>query len=107
MECADGFACCGIVVQRVRRCEVDKERFLDVNGFSAEYDIPLEKRVSKYRKGRVRDSSRASISVAERVQGRSEAWKAETRHKQVVTAIVAFIIFLCVIAASVYMTFGM
>ena len=86
---------------------MNKERFLDVNGFSAEYDIPLEKRMNKYRKGRLRDSSRASISMTERLQGRSESWKADVRRKQVLTAIVAAVVFVCVIALSVYLTFGM
>lgn len=81
---------------------MDKERFLDVNGFSTEYDIPLEKRLNKYRKPRTRDSSRASISVTEKLQERSESWRTELRHKQVVTAIVAAAVFVLVVAFAVY-----
>jgi hypothetical protein len=45
--------------------------------------------------------------MTERLQGRSESWKADVRRKQVVTAIVAAVVFVCVIVLSVYLTFGM
>ena len=85
---------------------MDKERFLDVNGFSIEYDIPLEKRMNKYRSEHHRDSSRPSVNLTDCLAARSKAWQAKTRHKQVVIAIVAALIFACIVAASVYLTYG-
>jgi len=84
---------------------VNKERFLDVNGFSSEYDIPLEKRLNKYRKGSGRDSSRAVISETEKLGRRSALWRANVRRKQIIAAIIAAIVFAAVVALSVYLTF--
>lgn len=86
---------------------MDKERFLDVNGFNAEYDIPLKKRMKKYRMGRLRDSSRTTISLTERLEGRSEAWLKEVRRKQVLIGVIAAIVFALVVALAVYLTFGL
>lgn len=86
---------------------MDKERFLDVNGFSTEYDIPLERRLNKYRKGRISDSSRGSIPTTERLQKQSDSWRSRTRRTQIITAIVATIAVAAVIALSIYLTYGM
>jgi hypothetical protein len=88
---------------------VDKERFLDVNGFNSEYYIPLEKRLIKYRKwDRSSASSNASvIPVTERVQARSEQWRAETHRKQVIAAIGAGGLTALAVAASVFLTYGL
>ena len=88
---------------------MDKERFLDVNGFNSEYYIPLEKRLIKYKKW---DSSSASanapvIPVTERVQVRSEQWRAETHRKQVIAALGAGVLTALVVAASVFLTYGL
>ncbi|MDO4891542.1 MAG: hypothetical protein Q3963_09255 [Coriobacteriaceae bacterium] len=84
---------------------MNKERFLDVNGFSSEYDIPLEKRLNKYRKGSGRDSSRTVITETEKQGKRSALWRAKVRRKQIVVGIAAAIVFAAVIALSVYLTF--
>ena len=84
---------------------MNKERFLDVNGFSTEYDVPLEKRLIKYRKNPRRDSSRASVSLAERLDEKSRLWRAATRRKQIISAIVALVVFVFVVALSCYLTF--
>lgn len=85
---------------------MDKEQLLDVNGFSAEYDVPVRKRVRKYRMAPLRDSSRTMVSVTDRLQSRSDDWRADIHRKQVITAIVGAIVFALVVAASVYLTFG-
>ena len=85
---------------------MDKERFLDVNGFNSEYDIPLEKRLNKYRK---RDRSDAIggpvVPVTQRLQAQSDAWRNEVHDKQVICAIAAAVVVAIVIAASCYLTF--
>ena len=86
---------------------MNRERFLDVNGFSTEYDIPLDKRLNKYRKGQFKDATRSSVSETDILQRRSVAWRARTRRRQVIIALVAAVIFAIVIALSVYLTYGM
>ncbi|MDO4532688.1 MAG: hypothetical protein Q4C36_03095 [Coriobacteriia bacterium] len=88
---------------------MDKERFLDVNGFNSEYYIPLEKRLIKYRKW---DRSSASantpvIPVTERLQARSEEWRSDIHHKQVIAAICAGGFTALAVAASVFLTYGL
>ena len=86
---------------------MNKERFLDVNGFNSEYDIPLEKRLIKYRKSPRRDSTRASVSLTERLDEKSRLWRASTRRTQVISAIVALVLVALVVALSCYLTFWM
>ena len=88
---------------------MNKEQFLDVNGFNSEYDIPLEKRLNKYRKrGQVEvPRTSAAVPVVDRLAAQSEAWRAEMRRKQVITAFVAALVFVAVVAASVFLTYGM
>ena len=86
---------------------MDKERFLDVNGFNSEYDIPLEKRMNKYRK-RYRSEGQANapvVPVTERLQAQSDAWWKKTRHQQAVSALVAAVLVAIVILVSCYLTF--
>lgn len=88
---------------------MDKERFLDVNGFNSEYDIPLEKRMNKYRK-RYRSDAPASapvVPVAERLQVQSDAWWEKTRHQQAVSALVAAVLVAIIVLISCYLTFGL
>lgn len=87
---------------------MNKERFLDVNGFNSEYDIPLEKRLNKYRKRDQTNGPRTSavVPVVDRLAAQSDAWRAETRRKQVIAAFVAAVIFAAVVALSVYLTYG-
>lgn len=84
---------------------MNKERFLDVNGFSTEYDIPLEKRLNKYRNGKYKDASRISITETEKLSMQSSSWWSAIRRKQIITALVAIIVFALAIAGSVYLTF--
>ena len=84
---------------------MNKERFLDVNGFSTEYDIPLEKRLNKYRKGQFKDATRSSVSETDILQRRAASWRARTRRRQVVIALVAAPVFAVVVALSIYLTY--
>ena len=86
---------------------MNRERFLDVNGFSTEYDIPLEKRLRKYRKSSNRDASRLSVSETDILQRQSVSWRARTRRRQVLIALGAVVLFALVVALSVYLTFGL
>lgn len=86
---------------------MDKERFLDVNGFNVEYDIPLEKRLNKYRNGRAAGGSGVFVPETERLQARSDGWRSRVRRAQIVTALVGAIAFALVVALSVYLTYGM
>ena len=86
---------------------MNKERFLDVNGFSTEYDIPLEKRLNKYRGEKIKDTSRTSISATEKLQTQSEHWRGNVRRKQIIAAIVGILVFAAVVAAAVYLTYFM
>ena len=86
---------------------MEKERFLDVNGFNVEYDIPLEKRLNKYRNGRAAGGSGAFVPEAERLQARSGGWLSGVRRTQFVTALVGAFVFALVVALSVYLTYGM
>ncbi len=84
---------------------MDKERFLDVNGFSTEYDIPLRKRLNKYGRPRQRDTTRSSISLAERLAEQSYEWKAREVHKQRVQAVIAAAVFVLIIAAAISLAY--
>jgi len=84
---------------------VNKERFLDVNGFNIEYEIPLEKRLYKYQKGAPKGASQPVVSEIDRLDLQSKKWRGDIRRKQVIIAIAAAIIFACVIAAAVYLTY--
>ena len=88
---------------------MNKERFLDVNGFNSEYDIPLEKRLNKYRKRDEKSGPRTSpsISVTDKLRTQSEAWRSDVRRKQIIAAIAAAVIFALVVALSCYLTFWM
>ena len=83
---------------------MDKERFLDVNGFNVEYHMPLEKRLKKYGKGGQRDTSRATTPLTEKLAAQSQEWSADVRHKQVISAIAAGVVVVLIIAICVYVT---
>ncbi len=84
---------------------MNKERFLDVNGFNIEYEIPLEKRLYKYQKGAPKGASQPVVSEIDRLDLQSKKWRGDIRRKQAIIAIAAAIIFACVIAAAVYLTY--
>ncbi len=84
---------------------MDKERFLDVNGFSREYDIPLRKRLNKYGRPRHRDSQRSSVTLTQRLAEQSREWDARERHKQKVTAIIAGAVFVVLVAFAVSLAY--
>lgn len=85
---------------------MNRDRFLDVNGFNVEYDIPLEKRLNKYRKPAPRESARAIVPETEKLNRQSLAWRSRIRRRQVVTAIVAGVAFVCIVVLAWYLTFG-
>ena len=84
---------------------MNKERFLDVNGFNIEYEIPLEKRLYKYQKGAPKGASQPVVNEVDRLDMQSQKWRGDIRRKQVAIAIAAAIIFVFVIAAAVYLTY--
>lgn len=83
-----------------------KERFLDVNGLSAEYDVALEKRLNKYRKVHYKDTSRPTISDAEIYRMRAASWRNRTRTSQVIIALVALALVAGAVVLSWYLTYG-
>lgn len=83
-----------------------KDRFLDVNGLNAAYDMELQKRLNKYRKVHYKDTSRPTISDAEIYRMRSASWRNQTRNRQVVIALAVLALVVAAAALSWYLTFG-
>lgn len=84
---------------------MDKNRLLDVNGFSSEYGMPLEKRLNKYQRRSRRKGSRASITETERLNQQSAAWREKMRRRQATTAVTMLIFVAIVVALSCYLAY--
>lgn len=82
------------------------DQFLDVNGLNVEYNMPLEKRLNKYRTHDIQDSPRPVVSDAEIRQYRSERYAAAMHKRQVITAIAAIVFLAAAIFASYCLTYG-
>ena len=83
-----------------------KQRFLDVNGLNAAYDVPLEKRLNKYRKVHYKDTSRPTISDAEIYRMRAVSWRNQTRRRQVVSAVAIALVAALAIFVAWGLTYG-
>ena len=82
------------------------DQFLDVNGFNREYNMPLEKRLNKYRTHDIQDSSRPIISDADIRAFRAARYAAAMRKRQVITSIAALVGAGAIIFASYCLTYG-
>jgi hypothetical protein len=84
---------------------VDKNRFLDVNGFSSEYGMPLEERLNKYQGRSRRRGSSASVSETERLNRQSAEWRENVRRRQATTAVVMMVFVAIAVALSCYLAY--
>lgn len=84
---------------------MDKNRLLDVNGFSSEYGMPLEKRLNKYQRRSRKKGSRASISEAEKLKRQSAEWRDNVRRHQATTALAMAMFVAIVVALSCYLAY--